>query len=110
KSAYVRALEQVSFSLAQGEAVALVGESGSGKTTTAMAVAGLLPPGARVDGGEVRFRGKRLPIDDDEAMRPHRWTETSVIFQGAMNALNPVHRIADQIAEPCILRLGYSRS
>lgn len=105
----LRAIESVSFTLEPGEAVALVGESGSGKTTTAMAIAGLLSPNASVTGGEVRYRGHRLPIDDDAAMRPHRWSETSVIFQGAMNALNPVHRIRDQIAEPCILKLGYSR-
>jgi oligopeptide/dipeptide ABC transporter ATP-binding protein len=106
----LRALDHVGFDLHPGRALALVGESGSGKTTTAMAVAGLLPPNARVAGGEVRYRGKRLPIEDDDAMRPHRWSETSVIFQGAMNALNPVHRIADQIAEPCRLKMGHSRS
>ncbi|MER8911880.1 ABC transporter ATP-binding protein [Mesorhizobium sp. M0854] len=103
------AIQDVSFELRAGEAVALVGESGSGKTTTAMAIAGLLSPNARVSGGQVRYRGARLPIDDDAAMRPHRWSETSVIFQGAMNALNPVHRIVKQIAEPCMLKLGMSR-
>jgi len=103
------AIQKASFELRAGEAVALVGESGSGKTTTAMAIAGLLSPNARVSGGQVRYRGARLPIDDDAAMRPHRWSETSVIFQGAMNALNPVHRIVKQIAEPCMLNLGMSR-
>ncbi|RWQ15473.1 ABC transporter ATP-binding protein [Mesorhizobium sp.] len=105
----LRAIEDVSFTLRAGEAVALVGESGSGKTTTAMSIAGLLPPNARVSSGEVRYRGKRLPIDDDAAMRPHRWSETSVVFQGAMNALNPVHRVLKQIAEPCMLKLGMPR-
>ncbi|MER8634076.1 ABC transporter ATP-binding protein [Mesorhizobium opportunistum] len=104
-----RAIDGVSFALRAGEAVGLVGESGSGKTTTAMAIAGLLSPNARVSGGEVRYRGERLPIDNDAAMRPHRWSETSVVFQGAMNALNPVHRIIKQIAEPCMLKLGMSR-
>lgn len=104
-----RAIEKVSFALRAGEAVGLVGESGSGKTTTAMAIAGLLSPNARVSEGEVRYRGERLPIDDDAAMRPHRWSETSVVFQGAMNALNPVHRIIKQIAEPCMLKLGMTR-
>ncbi|MCF6117435.1 MAG: ABC transporter ATP-binding protein [Mesorhizobium sp.] len=105
-----RAIDSVSFTLRAGEAVGLVGESGSGKTTTAMAIAGLLSPNARVSSGEVRYRGNRLPIDDDAAMRPHRWSETSVVFQGAMNALNPVHRIIKQVAEPCMLKLGMSRS
>ncbi|MBY5720692.1 ABC transporter ATP-binding protein [Rhizobium leguminosarum] len=109
KGASLRAIENMSFELQAGEAVALVGESGSGKTTTAMAIAGLLSPNAVVSGGEVRYRGKRLPIDDDAAMRPHRWKETSVVFQGAMNALNPVHRIIMQIAEPCMLH-GMSRA
>ncbi|MGX5832167.1 ABC transporter ATP-binding protein [Mesorhizobium sp. 43Arga] len=109
KGGSLRAIEDVSFALGTGEAVALVGESGSGKTTTAMAIAGLLSPNARVSEGEVRYRGERLPIDDDAAMRPHRWSEMSVIFQGAMNALNPVHRIIKQIAEPCMLKLGMSR-
>ncbi|MDX8437867.1 ABC transporter ATP-binding protein [Mesorhizobium abyssinicae] len=104
-----RAIDGVSFALRAGEAVGLVGESGSGKTTTAMAIAGLLSPNARVSSGEVRYRGNRLPIDDDAAMRAHRWCETSVVFQGAMNALNPVHRIIKQIAEPCMLKLGMSR-
>ncbi|WP_027681835.1 ABC transporter ATP-binding protein [Rhizobium leguminosarum] len=103
KGANLRAVDNVSFELRAGEAVALVGESGSGKTTTAMAIAGLLSPNAVVGGGEVRYRGRRLPIEDDAAMRPHRWKETSVVFQGAMNALNPVHRILKQIAEPCML-------
>ncbi|MER9159322.1 ABC transporter ATP-binding protein [Mesorhizobium sp. M0778] len=105
-----RAIDSVSFALRAGEAVGLVGESGSGKTTTAMALAGLLSPNARVGSGEVRYRGNRLPIDDDAAMRPHRWSETSVVFQGAMNALNPVHRIIKQIAEPCMLKLGMSKA
>ncbi|RWQ34846.1 MAG: ABC transporter ATP-binding protein [Mesorhizobium sp.] len=109
KGVSLRAIDGVSFSLRAGEAVGLVGESGSGKTTTAMAIAGLLSPNARVSEGEVRYRGERLPIDDDAAMRPHRWSETSVVFQGAMNALNPVHRIIKQIAEPCMLKLGMSR-
>ncbi|RWM14259.1 MAG: ABC transporter ATP-binding protein [Mesorhizobium sp.] len=110
KGVSLRAIDRVSFALQAGEAVGLVGESGSGKTTTAMAIAGLLSPNARVSGGQVRYRGNLLPIDNDAAMRPHRWTETSVVFQGAMNALNPVHRIIKQIAEPCILKLGMSRA
>ncbi|TIM41529.1 MAG: ABC transporter ATP-binding protein [Mesorhizobium sp.] len=110
KGISLRASDDVSFALRAGEAVALVGESGSGKTTTAMAIAGLLSPNARVSEGEVRYRGQRLPIDDDAAMRPHRWSETSVVFQGAMNALNPVHRIIKQIAEPCMLKLGMPKA
>ncbi|UPJ76876.1 ABC transporter ATP-binding protein [Bradyrhizobium sp. 187] len=104
-----RAIENISFALRRGEAVALVGESGSGKTTTAMAITGLLSPNASICAGEIRYRGVRLPVESDAAMRPHRWRETSVVFQGAMNALNPVQRIVKQIAEPCMLRLGLPR-
>ncbi|MER9618775.1 ABC transporter ATP-binding protein [Mesorhizobium sp. M0207] len=109
KGLSLRAIDGVSFALRPGEAIALVGESGSGKTTTAMAIAGLLSPNAQVSDGQVHYRGERLLIDNDAAMRPHRWSETSVVFQGAMNALNPVHRIIKQIAEPCMLKLGMSR-
>ncbi|MBX5139191.1 ABC transporter ATP-binding protein (plasmid) [Rhizobium bangladeshense] len=109
KGVSLPAIRDVTFELHSGKAVALVGESGSGKTTTAMAIAGLLSPNAAISGGEVRYRGKRIPIDDDAAMRPHRWGETSVIFQGAMNALNPVQRVSNQIAEPCRLKLGMTR-
>ncbi|MDX1122507.1 ATP-binding cassette domain-containing protein [Sinorhizobium medicae] len=104
------ALRDISFQIHAGEAVALVGESGSGKTTTAMTVAGLLSPNAKVTSGEVRYRGKQLPISDEEAMRPHRWNDLSVVFQGAMNALNPVQRVIKQIAEPCSLKLGMTRN
>ncbi|MER8970703.1 ABC transporter ATP-binding protein [Mesorhizobium sp. M0808] len=110
KGVLTRAIDSVSFALLAGEAVGLVGESGSGKTTTAMAIAGLLSPNARVSAGRVRYRGERLPIDNDAAMRPHRWSETSVVFQGAMNALNPVHRVIKQIAEPCMLKLGMPKA
>ncbi|RWM75098.1 ABC transporter ATP-binding protein [Mesorhizobium sp.] len=109
KGLSLRAIDDVSFAVRPGEAIALVGESGSGKTTTAMAIAGLLSSNARVSSGEVRYRGNRLPIDNDNAMRLHRWSETSVVFQGAMNALNPVHRVIKQIAEPCMLKLSMSR-
>ncbi|RWP24491.1 ABC transporter ATP-binding protein [Mesorhizobium sp.] len=109
KGVPLRAIEDVSFTLCAGEAVGLVGESGSGKTTTALSIAGLLPPNAGVSSGEVRYRGKRLPISDDAAMRSHRWSEISFVFQGAMNALNPVHRVVKQIAEPCMLKRGMAR-
>ena len=107
--ASIHAITDVSLQLANGEAVGLVGESGSGKTTTAMAIAGLLPPNARRRSGQVRLRGLELPIDDDRRMRRYRWREIAIVFQGAMNSLNPVHRIGDQIAEPLLVRLGWSR-
>ena len=107
--ATIQAATEVSLVLRDGEALGLVGESGSGKTTTALAIAGLLPPNARRLSGEVFLRGTSLPVDSERRMRKYRWREIAIVFQGAMNSLNPVHRIADQIAEPMILRLGWSR-
>jgi oligopeptide/dipeptide ABC transporter ATP-binding protein len=106
----VRGANGVELTLNQSEAVALVGESGSGKTTTAMAIAGLLPPNARICAGDVKLRGKPLPVANESAMRFHRWLDIAVVFQGAMNSLNPVHRVGDQIAEPLVLRQGVSRA
>jgi oligopeptide/dipeptide ABC transporter ATP-binding protein len=110
KGQQIRGANGVELILNEAEAVALVGESGSGKTTTAMAIAGLLPPNARIRAGVIKFRGALLPIDDEIGMRRHRWLDIAVVFQGAMNSLNPVHRIADQIAEPLMLRQGKSRA
>jgi peptide/nickel transport system ATP-binding protein len=94
----VRAVDGVSFTLERGQAVGVVGESGSGKTTIALALLGLLPDTARVR-GEVRFEGRDLARLDADALRRVRWREISMIFQGAMNALNPVYPVGDQIVE-----------
>ncbi len=106
-SASIRAVSQVSLRVADGEAVGLVGESGSGKTTAALAISGLLPPNARRTGGKIFLRDKELPIDDERRIRRYRWREIAIVFQGAMNSLNPVHHIGDQIAEPLLLRLRW---
>ena len=107
--ASIRAVTEVSLRVADGEAVGLVGESGSGKTTAALAISGLLPPNARKTGGKIFLRDTELPIDDERRIRRYRWREVAIVFQGAMNALNPVHHVGDQIAEPLLLRLGWSR-
>jgi oligopeptide/dipeptide ABC transporter ATP-binding protein len=107
--ASIRAVSDVSLRVADGEAVGLVGESGSGKTTTALAISGLLPPNARRTDGKIYLRDTELPIDDERRIRKYRWREIAIVFQGAMNSLNPVHRIGDQIAEPLLVRLGWSR-
>lgn len=107
--AHIRAVSDVSLRVADGEAVGLVGESGSGKTTSALAVSGLLPPNARRTAGKIFLRDVELPIDDERRIRKYRWREIAIVFQGAMNSLNPVHRIGDQIAEPLLVRLGWSR-
>ena len=95
----LRAVDGVSFDLRRGETLGLVGESGCGKTTTVLGILRLLPPGGRVVGGQVWFDGEDLLGLDGRALRTFRWTRLSLVFQGAMNAMNPVRTIGDQVAE-----------
>ncbi|MDP9483659.1 MAG: ABC transporter ATP-binding protein, partial [Chloroflexota bacterium] len=104
--ATVRAVDGVSFSLADGEALGLAGESGCGKTTTALSLVRLLPSNARIVNGAVKVFGVDLLKKGPKGLRRYRWREISIVFQGAMNALNPVLRIEEQIAEPIEVRLG----
>jgi oligopeptide/dipeptide ABC transporter ATP-binding protein len=98
----LHAVRGVSFELDAGERVGLVGESGCGKTTTILAMLGLLPPSATV-AGEVLLDGANVLAADEDETRPHRWTDISMVFQGAMNALNPVKTVESQIVEPMVL-------
>ena len=98
-----RALEDVSFDVPPGQTVGLVGESGCGKTTTLMAALRLLPSNGRITRGQVLYRGTDLLQLSEKEMRNYRWKEISIIFQGAMNALNPVMKIGDQIQEAILL-------
>ncbi|HEX7196119.1 MAG TPA: dipeptide/oligopeptide/nickel ABC transporter permease/ATP-binding protein, partial [Candidatus Limnocylindria bacterium] len=95
----LRAVDGVGFDLHRGETLGLVGESGCGKTTTVLGILRLLPPGGRVVGGSVWFDGEDLLSLDGRALRAFRWTRLSLVFQGAMNALNPVRTVGDQISE-----------
>ncbi|MBI4641268.1 MAG: ABC transporter ATP-binding protein [Candidatus Tectomicrobia bacterium] len=95
----VKAVDDVSFEIEKGEAVGLVGESACGKTSTAMTIMKLLPPNARIVGGQILFKGEDLVPKSDLEMRRIRWKGISMIFQAAMNALNPVHRVGDQVLE-----------
>jgi len=96
---YVRAVDNVSFDVEKGEAMGLVGESGCGKTTIGMSILQLLPDNARVQSGKILFKGEDLLQYSKAEMRAVRWKGISMIFQAAMNALNPVYRIEDQIIE-----------
>jgi peptide/nickel transport system ATP-binding protein len=94
----LHAVQGAGLTLARGERLGLVGESGCGKTTLSLALMGLLPPNASV-AGRVLLDGEDILAGGEDTMRPHRWTNVAMIFQGAMNAFNPVKRIGDQIVE-----------
>ena len=108
RSGPVRAVDGVSFKLEHGEALGIAGESGCGKTTTALSLVRILPANAEIKSGSVSLMGIDLVPKSDNALRRYRWREISIVFQGAMNALNPVRRIRDQIAEPIEERLRES--
>jgi peptide/nickel transport system ATP-binding protein len=95
----VRAVNGVSFYVRAGERLGLVGESGSGKTTTALSLMRLLQESAIVEGGEVLLDGIDLLHLSDEEMRRARFADISLIPQGAMNSLNPMMRIGEQLRE-----------
>jgi peptide/nickel transport system ATP-binding protein len=95
----VRAVDDVSFTVSRGEFLGIVGESGCGKSTLLFAVAQLLAPPARVDGGSVRFKGRSLVGLTDKQLAATRWRDMSVVMQSAMNALNPVKSIGAQLKD-----------
>jgi peptide/nickel transport system ATP-binding protein len=92
-------VDDVSFAIGQGEVFGLAGESGSGKSTIAHAILRTLHPPAVITGGNVFFNGKDVLDMNAEALEDFRWRDISMVFQSAMNSLNPVMKIGDQITD-----------
>lgn len=95
----LKAVEGVDLQIKKGEVMGLAGESACGKSTLAYSILRLLPANGHITNGEIHLNGKNLLNLTDEEFRRVRWTELSVIFQGAMNALNPCMNVSDQISE-----------
>ena len=98
-SGIVKAVEDVSFSLKKGERLALVGESGSGKSTLSMTMLGLTPPPGKIVKGRIILSGKEISSFNDKEIRKSRLNDIALIPQGAMNALNPVIKIKEQMVD-----------
>ncbi|MDP5112228.1 MAG: ABC transporter ATP-binding protein, partial [Burkholderiaceae bacterium] len=101
----LKALNDVSFSIAAGEVVGVVGESGAGKSLTGAAIIGLLEPPGRISGGEILLEGRRIDNLSDDQMRKIRGREIGAIFQDPLTSLNPLYTVGHQIAETIVTHL-----
>jgi peptide/nickel transport system ATP-binding protein len=105
----VKAVDGVSFSIKRGQSLGLVGESGCGKSSIAISLLKLLPDNANIIGGQVNLGGIDLVLLNEDEMRPLRWNRISMVFQAAMNSLDPVYRVGDQIIEALEVHERYTR-
>lgn len=102
----VKAVNDVSFSIREGETLCVVGESGCGKSVTAMSLMRLVAPPGKIEGGEIIYKGQDLLKLKEREMRQIRGNEISMIFQEPMTSLNPVLKIGEQLVEPILLHRG----
>jgi peptide/nickel transport system ATP-binding protein len=107
---YVKAVDNVSFSLEKRAAIGIVGESGCGKSSLAITIMRLLPVNGKLIGGKIMLEKKNiLTLPETELRRDVRWKRISMVFQGAMNVLNPVHKIGNQVAEAILAHESISK-
>lgn len=106
----VQAVDGVNFELPRNEATVIIGESGCGKSSLAKAILRLLPRNVEEYSGKIYLDGENvMKLSDEEYRRLIRWKRISMVPQAAMNALNPVMRVGEQVAEPAVVHLGLSK-
>lgn len=110
KKGKVSAVNDVSFEINHGEFVGLSGESGCGKTTVANSLLGILPKGGKIVSGMIKFDKQNILNFSEEEIQNYRWKNVSMIFQGSMNALNPIHRVVKQMTDAILLHEKISKS
>jgi len=105
----VTAVDGVSFTLGKGEILGIAGESGCGKSTLACSVIRMVPPPGKVVEGRIVFEGREILGLTESELNRIRWKKISLVFQGAMNSLNPVFNVAQQLIEPLAYHKGMSK-
>ncbi|MHA1904510.1 MAG: ABC transporter ATP-binding protein [Candidatus Thorarchaeota archaeon] len=103
KEGKVRAVQDLNLSIDCGEFIGISGESGCGKTTTAMAIMQLLPREGVIERGSIQFNGRNILEFSKQEIQDFLWKDLSMVFQGSMNALNPVHKVIDQMKNVILL-------
>jgi len=110
KDSITKDVENVSLNISKGELLGIVGESGSGKTTLVRSIMGVNPPSAQISSGKIIYNNKKiLDSEDDFITGDYKWREIAFIPQSAMNSLDPVYRVIDQMREILIIRGNYNK-
>ena len=110
KDSITKAVENVSLNISKGELLGIVGESGSGKTTLVRSIMGVNPPSSQISSGKIIYNNKKiLDSEDDFITGDYKWREIAFIPQSAMNSLDPVYRVIDQMREILIIRGNYNK-
>ncbi|SLM14426.1 Oligopeptide transport ATP-binding protein OppD [uncultured spirochete] len=107
---FVRAVDDVSLTLHRGEFLGIAGESGCGKSTLAYSIMRLLRDNARIESGSIIFDGTDITSLDEKAMNEYRWTRMAMVFQSAMNALNPVLSVEEQLVDAVLAHKQVTRA